>query len=466
MRHVKQCLTIALLGITSAAYSDVVADMNNYFNNISYANVTGPQAVEAQQAYYFTGGSAYMRTPSRTLQVANIQFPSINAGCGGIDLFTGGFSFLNSDKLIKFGKAVMQDAPSFAVHIALETFSPMIAKTLQTFESWAQKINNFNMSSCQALQQGYGDIKGLVENGMSQAYACSALSQEMGKYSDWLKSSQKCRQPNVNQSMSREAKKHKEYTNLVHQNRNIVWYALNDYTSYISGSPEIAEFLMSFSGTIIYGQSLKKGHPYPAIYQDDEAPAIKALLYGNRSAHVYYCEDSSYGPEGCLDMGRRKMHVSASEALVPQIRDQLKSIGKHFTNGRKMTQKQANLVKATDLPVVSYIETSIEASGDAPYGALADVVARDILEDYLSDLLQEIEYAINKQADKDDQGHMQMVMDNISRAQHQIEQLEAKANTKLIRKLQMNNQYRRVRSAVAGRLSAQTADFVAGSNQF
>ena len=41
-----------------------------------------------------TGGSVFTRTPIRDVQLVQVELPSYRAGCGGIDLYSGGFSFL------------------------------------------------------------------------------------------------------------------------------------------------------------------------------------------------------------------------------------------------------------------------------------------------------------------------------------------------------------------------------------
>ena len=83
------------------------------------ANVTRPQAITGQRAGYATMGSLYLRSSSRNAQLANLQLPSLNAGCGGIDIFTGAFSFLSAEELIALSKAIAANAAGFAFDLAL-----------------------------------------------------------------------------------------------------------------------------------------------------------------------------------------------------------------------------------------------------------------------------------------------------------------------------------------------------------
>ena len=99
MRLKPLCLAFTL-GLYSAgtAQAGLQDDMNSFFNNMSYAsNSTSAKAWQGQAARYVTGGSFYARTGNKNIQLISISLPSINAGCGGIDVYLGSFSFINSD---------------------------------------------------------------------------------------------------------------------------------------------------------------------------------------------------------------------------------------------------------------------------------------------------------------------------------------------------------------------------------
>ncbi len=49
-----------------------------------------------------------MRTPNTTYNLAAITPPSANAGCGGIDLYMGGFSFVNKEQFVAMLKISAQ----------------------------------------------------------------------------------------------------------------------------------------------------------------------------------------------------------------------------------------------------------------------------------------------------------------------------------------------------------------------
>ena len=93
--------TLALSIFASPANADVSQSMQDWFDQIgAYGNVTGPNAYRGQTMNFYTGGSLYMRTPVRNYQLASISPPSFRAGCGGIDLFAGSFSFINKEQFV------------------------------------------------------------------------------------------------------------------------------------------------------------------------------------------------------------------------------------------------------------------------------------------------------------------------------------------------------------------------------
>ncbi|MCE3543377.1 conjugal transfer protein TraH, partial [Escherichia coli] len=109
------------------ASAQVAAKMNDFFNDAGgAANVTGPSAYQGQSAGYYSGGNVWTRFPQRSVQPFNLQLPSARAGCGGIDLFAGSFSFINSGELVAMMKGVANNALGFAFKLAISSISPQI----------------------------------------------------------------------------------------------------------------------------------------------------------------------------------------------------------------------------------------------------------------------------------------------------------------------------------------------------
>ena len=146
MRRSRKITVIGLL-LPITLFAGGFESMQQFFNKSGYAaNITGAKAAMHQEGGYVSAGSGFIRTPIETLQMVHVQAPSYKMGCGGIDLFTGGLSFISSDQLTKFGQAIMQNAIPFAIDLALQTWAPMLKSALDKLKEWAQKINDFNIT--------------------------------------------------------------------------------------------------------------------------------------------------------------------------------------------------------------------------------------------------------------------------------------------------------------------------------
>ena len=67
---------------------------------ITQKTTTSPNYFSGQQRGYYSGGSFSARWPNTTSYPLTVEIPRIKSGCGGIDMFMGGYSFMNKDYLV------------------------------------------------------------------------------------------------------------------------------------------------------------------------------------------------------------------------------------------------------------------------------------------------------------------------------------------------------------------------------
>jgi conjugative transfer pilus assembly protein TraH len=141
------------------AKANVGDAMEDYFDDMgAAANVTGPTAYQGQSAGYYSMGNVFVRFPQRNVSVANVQLPSLRAGCGGIDIFTGSFSFISAAELVALLKAIANNAVGFAFKLAIDTLCPECGKVMAELQTYAQMMNNYMMNSCETAQDIVGGI--------------------------------------------------------------------------------------------------------------------------------------------------------------------------------------------------------------------------------------------------------------------------------------------------------------------
>lgn len=266
-------LCAALLTVTPATSADVNSDMNQFFNKLGFAsNITQPGVWLGQAAGYAYGGSLYARTQVKNVQLISMTLPDINAGCGGIDAYLGSFSFINGEQLQRFVKQIMSNAAGYFFDLALQTTVPEIKTAKDFLQKMASDINSMNLSSCQVAQ---GIVGGLFpQTQVSQQKVCQDIAGESNIFADWAASRQGCTVGGQSSSVRDKASdKDKER---VLKNINIIWDSLSK-NRMLDGNKELKEFIMTLTGTLIFGED-SEITPLPARTTDRDI--LRAIMEG------------------------------------------------------------------------------------------------------------------------------------------------------------------------------------------
>jgi len=111
-------------------------------------NHTAPTAHLGQRRGVLTGGSVNARNRIMNESLWHFVPPSFDAGCGGIDLFAGSFSFISAEQFQNLLRAIAANATGYAFEVAL---GAMCKECLETMETLQKKI--------QALNQGFANYR-------------------------------------------------------------------------------------------------------------------------------------------------------------------------------------------------------------------------------------------------------------------------------------------------------------------
>ncbi|WP_348656897.1 conjugal transfer protein TraH, partial [uncultured Sphingobium sp.] len=110
-------MLVASCGLTAApAHAQSWAE--HWFDNVTY---TSPGSFEDQTRGYVTAGGMSGRIDVHSDYLTSLTLPKVKAGCGGIDMFLGGMSFLDPDYLVQKLESILQAAPAVAFQYLLET---------------------------------------------------------------------------------------------------------------------------------------------------------------------------------------------------------------------------------------------------------------------------------------------------------------------------------------------------------
>jgi len=143
MRYLSLILAL-IITLHGTAYAGWVDDWLQQKTEIS------PNYFEGQKRGYYSGGSFSARWAMSSDYPVTVMPPKLRAGCGGIDAFMGGFSFLNFDYLVQKMQNMIQAAPAIAFDIALQTLSEQLSNSVKGFENIIDKLNSINLDECKA----------------------------------------------------------------------------------------------------------------------------------------------------------------------------------------------------------------------------------------------------------------------------------------------------------------------------
>lgn len=145
---ISSLLVISL--ITNKANATLNDDLDKVFNSMS--NKTNPHAYETERRGVISGGSLEIRNEIKSANILSMTSPKVQAGCGGIDLYGGSFSYINKDEFIAFLRSVAANAQGYAFEIALSSMCEKCMQTIETLQRKVQELNQYFGNSCQLAQ--------------------------------------------------------------------------------------------------------------------------------------------------------------------------------------------------------------------------------------------------------------------------------------------------------------------------
>lgn len=113
------------------------------------SSVTDPQAMATLRSNGFYLGQISVRPVGRSFTLVQFAPPRISAGCGGIDVFFGAFSFINGAQFEQMIRSIIAVAPSFILKMAIEKMCGTCANVLNKLEDVMNTVNQLGRSSCQ-----------------------------------------------------------------------------------------------------------------------------------------------------------------------------------------------------------------------------------------------------------------------------------------------------------------------------
>jgi conjugative transfer pilus assembly protein TraH len=236
--------------LTPPVHAGLAEEAEALFNGM--LNGTAPSSHMGQRRGVFDGGSAVARSRIMNESLWRFTQPRAEAGCGGIDLYAGSFSFISGDQFQQLMRQVAANAPGYAFQLAIKSMCPECGEIMDSLQKVLQALNQGHVNSCELAQGIVNDItpddaewrkhktkaslKGSVERGWTDFHsAVTGISGTTG-----------IREVGRNMSSAEQAEEG--------LSGNLVWYALvrrgvSDWFTH--GGRDLLEGLMSITGSFV-----------------------------------------------------------------------------------------------------------------------------------------------------------------------------------------------------------------------
>jgi conjugative transfer pilus assembly protein TraH len=361
------------------AKGDLNDELNRFFEKAgANVNVTSGEIYQGQKAGYMTGGGITVRGKIINSKPVSISLPSFDAGCGGIDIFNGGFTFINHQQLVETLKSIGSSAMGYAFLLGLETVSPQVSGVIKNLQNWSNQVNALNINSCEAAKFAVGSA--WPKRTAASQEVCRRIAGDDGMFTNYVKARHDCAQKNkYDGMMSADSKKN----GFLRDEFNIAWESIQKQP-YLSRDKELAEFFMSLIGTVIFH---KDSSPERLASKIKDESFLQAMIEGGKTT-IYQCKG-----QNCLQVSEKEMDFSSSNSWLGRVRNQLISMQEKILSDTELSEEEKALLTRSRLPlykIVNVLTAYMKGACPVNLYQVAEIVAMDLLMQFLGEAIETI----------------------------------------------------------------------------
>ncbi|WP_420061049.1 conjugal transfer protein TraH (plasmid) [Aliarcobacter butzleri] len=345
------------------------ADMQSYLNNTIKANYESAGSYKGQIRGAYTLGAVKMRYGvSTSYNPINIQLPSLKLGCGGIDATFGSFSFLNTEYLVDFLKAVMANAPAFLWQLALSTLDKDTQSIINEIQKAVAAANAFNLDACATSQNLFDYSKRFFEDGVQSSLDSGATDDSIaqrakssiGILTDYINSASSFF---GNKQEAEEALERKVFLGSILAKS----FTSSEIKNIFGTDPQggsLMESIIRYMIGDIAGYKEKKGDDFTFKVKEvtmGTESQIKAFIYGKNSGkpvnYISLKDKTKY--ESSPDIVSGKLDDFLGIKTIFQ--DNLSAILGRMSSKQNLTQEQRNFLNSLPVPIYKFLNISVIA---------------------------------------------------------------------------------------------------------
>lgn len=366
-------------------------ELGSYLSNLNtYSNIDKSQVYYSQRAGYMTGGGVSLRNQVTDTKFANVNLPKFDAGCGGIDIFTGGVSFISHDQFISTLKNIASSAQGYSFMLGIESVSPMIASTIKQMETWANTINSLGINSCDTAT----GIVGAVwprRTAAKQQICRSAKTSSFAR--SFIDARHQCSDEGDFANTMQEMSKNPIFNDLLLEEYNLAWKAIEKQPFLVEeGKKELSEEIMSLTGTIIVRKNKSNSiESWPSRVYDESF--LQILLEGGET-QIYQCIGKE--KKNCLSVQMSKLKIKPEESWKGRIKKALASIQQKILDDKELDTQEIDLLSKSRVPlfkIVNVLTAYRRSTSPVSLYEVADIVGTEMLIQYLREIIGSIRLA-------------------------------------------------------------------------
>ena len=388
----KQVLFILSCLIPLGIHGALQEDLNKYLSQLNtYSHVDKNEIYYSQRAGYMTGGGISIRNSVTDTKFVNISLPKFDAGCGGIDIFSGGISFISHEQFISALKNIAAAGKGYAFMLGIETVSPTIASTMKQMETWANTINSLGINSCDIAT----GIVGSVWPRRTAAKQQICRSAKSGGFaSSFINARHQCSDEGDYASTMKEMAKDPIYDDILLEEYNLAWKAIQKHPFLSkSDNKKFAEEMMSLTGTIIVRKKETiVVEPWPSRVYDESF--LQILLEGG-TTQIYRCKGK--GNKDCLSVEMIDLTITPEQSWKGRIKQALAGIQRKILADTALSQEEIDLLSKSRIPlfkIVNILTAYKRETSPVSLYEVADIVGSEMLIQYLREIIGTMRLAV------------------------------------------------------------------------
>lgn len=264
--------------------------LDNIFNEMENYTAAGSYETQRRSAYF--GGRYTYKTQIFDENLISMRLPSARGGCGGIDIFGGSFSFVNSDQIVQLVRQVAANAKGYAFNLAMDNMCPDCMKWMNELQTKVQSLNQNLSNSCQLAQGLINDTTNLLPFKVKEKTEHSITASLSGVGEDFVDVAKFIGSADtaVKRLFDSDPDAFDESTG------SVVYKALKQHSAqnwFAGGDEELIETIMSMTGTVVVGELVAgqegAGDTTEIWILPGNKLTIKDMIDGAENKEIYDC---------------------------------------------------------------------------------------------------------------------------------------------------------------------------------